>query len=455
MVLIIDDDMAIRSSLSLLLEKEGFAVSLAEKEGPALRALHAHPVSLIIMDMNFSNMTTGDEGLALLKEVKDRWPEVPVILITAWGSINLAVEGMKLGAMDFISKPWNNNRLLSWVKTALSLASERQGKEKDRSQLDGSFNFENIIGADPGLLAVLNTVGRIAATDAPVLIQGESGTGKELLAEAVHNNSHRKDGPFVKVNLGAISQSLFESEMFGHKKGAFTDAVRDREGRFMSADKGTIFLDEIGELDLASQVKLLRVLQEKRFEPVGDSRTVEADFRVVCATNKDLAQLVAEGTFREDLFYRINLITLVAPPLRDRKDDLALLTEFFLKQAANTFDRGPLELAPGALAFLRKQGFPGNVRELKNLVERTALLGQTQTLGASDFKNSLQPVKNKINPSLPEPGTATLEDVERSMIVQALEAFPNNYTRVADSLGLNRGQLYTRMQKYGLGPYAN
>ena len=453
MVLIIDDDIAIRSSLSLLLEKEGFAVCSAEKEGPALRALHTHPVSLIIMDMNFSNMTTGDEGLALLKEVKDRWPEVPVILITAWGSISLAVEGMKNGAMDFIAKPWNNKSLLSSVKTALSLASDSQVQEKDRKQLDESFNFENIVGADPGLLAVLNTVGRIATSDAPVLIQGESGTGKELLAEAVHNNSHRKDGPFVKVNLGAISPALFESEMFGHKKGAFTDAIRDREGRFKAADKGTVFLDEIGELDLSSQVKLLRVLQEKRFEPVGDSHTLEVDFRCICATNQNLSQMVEEGTFREDLYYRINLITLEAPPLRNRKGDIPLLVSHFLDKMVITGQGQKLQVQPEAMVFLQKQAFPGNIRALKNLVERTALLSGKEVLGVHDFKQNFTDIKRKSKQSLPDLGSLTLEEIEKSMIEKALEAYTGNYSKAADSLGINRGQLYNRMQKYKLGPY--
>lgn len=453
-ILIIDDDPAVRSSLSLLLESEGFATCSAEKEGPALKILNTTPVALVIMDMNFSMQTTGQEGLALLGEVKDRWPEIPVVLLTAWGSIGLAVEGMKKGAFDFITKPWDNRQLLAAVKTALQLQNKKDRSLSGRVELDKLYDFTETTGTAPAMVELLSTLGRVAVTDAPVLIQGESGTGKELLAEAVHQNSPRKDGPFIKVNMGAIASSLFESEMFGHKKGAFTDAVRDRTGRFRAADKGTIFLDEVGELDLASQVKLLRVLQEKRFEPVGDSQTITVDFRVVCATNKDLKLMVEEGTFREDLYYRINLITVEAPPLRERREDIPLLVEQFLKNSEKEYSKGPFTLQPAAMDFLKKQPYPGNVRELKNLVERVALLSGENELRLSDFQQHTTLMKNKATNQLPEVGSITLEEIEKTMIIKALEAHPGNYSRAAGVLGLNRGQLYNRMQKFGLGPYS-
>ncbi len=257
------------------------------------------------MDMNFSHATSGEEGLELLQKVKILRPEVPVILITAWGNIDLAVKGMRAGATDFITKPWNGHVLLERVKTAIELNTNINSQQSTPTK----NRFPGIIGHSPALLKVLETVDRIAPTNASVLILGENGTGKELIAEAIHRNSKRSTGPFIKVNLGGISQSLFESEMFGHRKGAFTGAVNDRDGRFKVANNGTIFLDEIGDLDMASQVKLLRVLQEHTFEPLGDSRPVSVDIRVVSATNAPLSQMVAERNFREDLFYRLNRIT--------------------------------------------------------------------------------------------------------------------------------------------------
>ena len=317
MILIIDDDSSIRTSLSFLLKRAGYQVTAVLGPKEALQAVRSEAFELILMDMNFTLSTTGEEGLVLLRQVKIFQPHVPVILMTAWGSIQLAVKGMQAGAFDFVTKPWDNRALLKIVKTALELNAPPAEIGKAR--------FDKIIGRSKALQEVLGLVERIAPTNAPVLIMGESGTGKELIAEAIHTNSPRSAAPFVKVNLGGVSQSLFESEMFGHKKGAFTDAYTDRTGRFEMADHGTIFLDEIGELDLACQVKLLRVLQDQTFEVLGDSRPRKVDVRVVSATNRNLAQMVADHTFREDLFYRINLITIHLPALRERREDIPLL----------------------------------------------------------------------------------------------------------------------------------
>ncbi len=317
LILIIDDDATVRKSLGLLLRRAGYATEEAATPAEAMTHVRARSFSLILMDMNYSRSTTGEEGLELLQKVRIFQPETPVILITAWGSIDLAVQGIRLGAFDFITKPWNNLVLLQRIETALSL--NRNGNEDSASEEDTGFDRCGIIGSNPALTELLDTVKRIAPTDAPVLILGENGTGKELIANAIHANSRRRHNPFVMVNLGGVPHSLFESEMFGHAKGAFTGAVTARKGRFEMADKGTIFLDEIGDLDMASQVKMLRVLQQHTFEPLGESRPRKVDIRVVCATNADIQTKVRDRSFREDLFYRINLITLTLPALRDRQ----------------------------------------------------------------------------------------------------------------------------------------
>lgn len=437
MILIVDDDPVIRTSLRMLLSNAGYSTDTADSPVRAMEVVRRSVPELVLLDMNFSRFTTGHEGLTLLRQIKIFAPEVPVILMTAWGSIELAVEGMKAGAFDFITKPWDNRNLITRIATALNMSRESE----DDPATDNSFDRSFIIGKSSGLNAVLDTVRRVAPTNAPVLITGESGTGKELIAEAIHRNSRRAAGPFVKVNLGGLSQSLFESEMFGHKKGAFTDAVADRVGRFEAADGGTIFLDEIGELDITCQVKLLRVLQEMRFEPLGSSKTKQVDVRVVCATNADLRRMVAARTFREDLYYRINLVNLELPPLRSRTDDIALLAEYFIQRAAKANGLDKPCIAPDAIAFLRQQRFPGNIRELKNLVERTLLMSGATTLSADDFRacTSSSPATS-----------STLEDIERMRIIESLRINHGNMTQVAADLGLSRGALYRRIEKLNI-----
>lgn len=347
MILIVDDDNSVRVSLKLLLKRNGHEVATAATPAEAISFIRGCRPELVVMDMNYSRSTTGEEGITLLKQIKVFHPDVPVILITAWGNIPLAVEGMRAGAFDFITKPWDNYTLLGRIATALSLSN------KEAKPSESRFDRSAIIGRDPKLMAVLDTIERVAATNAPVLILGENGTGKELIAEAIHRNSQRRGGPMVKVNLGGLSQSLFESEMFGYRKGAFTGAVTDREGRFAAAEGGTIFLDEIGDLDINSQVKLLRVLQEHTYEPLGDTRTRRADVRVVCATNADLTQMLRKGTFREDLFYRINLITVTLPPLRERKEDIPLLVEHLLQKACKAAGRKLPEVTEDAMELLK------------------------------------------------------------------------------------------------------
>ena len=468
MILIADDDLAVRTSLRLLLKQAGYPAQAVATPAEALAVVRESPPRLVLMDMNFSLATTGDDGLRLLRDVKQAAPPVPVILITGWGSIGLAVEGMKAGAAEFVTKPWHNDALLQTIRTVLSLSEtpappagpppDADSPAARRRQLDKQYHVADIIGQDAQLLQVLRHVGQVAATDASVLIEGESGTGKELIAEAIHRNSQRKNHPFVKVNLGGISSALFESEMFGHRRGAFTDAKADRVGRFELANGGTIFLDEIGELELASQVKLLRVLQDRTYEVLGDSKPRRLDIRVIAATNRPLAEMVAQGRFREDLFYRINLITVRLPALRERAADIPLLTQHFIDQLRATYRRPALKVGARALHWLREQPLPGNIRELKNLVERAVLVSGKDELGPEDFQaNALpgapRPPARAPDPGeLPAPGTMTLEELEAHMIRQALSHYEGNISRVARSLGLSRGALYRRLEKHAI-PY--
>ncbi len=449
MILIIDDDSAVRSSLSFMLKRAGYEAQTVPGPREAMDVVRAEAPSLILMDMNFTLSTTGEEGLTLLRQVKIFRPDVPVILMTAWGSIQLAVQGMQAGAFDFITKPWNNAALLQRIETALELTAV--GSKDVQEEQSETLNRSHIIGKSQGLTEVLNTVARIARTNASVLITGESGTGKELIAEAIHINSQRVKQPFVKVNLGGISQSLFESEMFGHKKGAFTDATTDRVGRFELANKGTIFLDEIGDLDPSCQVKLLRVLQDQTFEVLGDSRPRKTDIRVVSATNADLRKMVSERTFREDLFYRINLITVKLPALRERREDIPLLARHFADRQAEINGLPRTEFSADALNFLSRLPYPGNIRELKNLVERTILVSGKPTLDASDFDAQYlrhdEPVKASDSSSL---AGMTLDEIERQTILQALDRHKGNLSQVAMTLGISRAALYRRLEKFNI-----
>lgn len=439
MILIVDDDISVRTSLRLLLKRNGYETADASSPAEAISFVRATRPDLVMMDMNYSRSTTGEEGITLLKQVKVFHPDVPVILITAWGNIPLAVEGIRAGAFDFITKPWDNRLLLERIETALALTGNTSGTT------DKKFDRSGIIGKDPRLMSVLNTIERVAPTDAPVLILGENGTGKELIAEALHANSRRSAAPLVKVNLGGLSQTLFESEMFGYRKGAFTGAVTDREGRFAKAEGGTIFLDEIGDLDLNSQVKMLRVLQEHTYEPLGDTRTRRADVRVVCATNADLEARIATGEFREDLFYRINLITVTLPPLRERRDDIPLLVDHLLRKACAKSGRDVPDVTPGAIALLKEQPWPGNIRQLANMVERTLLVSTGPRLDECDFlAQGLSPDPVAIDT------VSVLDTHEKAAIQSALVKAGGNMTRAAALLGITRQTLYRRLAKHDI-----
>lgn len=445
-ILIIDDDTAVCMSITLLLKRRGFVCRSINQPADVERTLAASIPDLILLDMNFTIDTSGKQGLKLLKYIRSEYPSVAVILMTGWATVQLAVEGMKLGAKDFIAKPWDNQQLVNSIKTILDLTNINQ-PHGNRPIGD----FEHLIGNEPSFLDVLKMAKRVSKTNASVLITGESGTGKELIAEAIHYESQRANEAFVKVNLGGISTSLFESELFGHKKGAFTDAVSDRKGRFELANKGTIFLDEIGDLALSSQVKLLRVLQEQTFEALGSSQTQRIDVRVISATNKNLEEMVAKGTFREDLFYRINLIKIQLPSLRERKNDIPLLVDFYVNNLKMTYGQPELSVHSSAMNWLKEQPFSGNIRELKNLVERTVLMANSQELTAKDFQRNYRKEMNTTTKNeFPRVGSMTLEEVEIKMVKRALEFHDKNISQAAKSLGITRNALYRRMEKYGI-----
>jgi len=455
MILIVDDDPSVTASLGLLLKQNGRPSVPAPDPGEALRLLGEQAFDLVLQDMTFTRDTSGREGLELLRKIREHHPDLPVILITAWGSIALAVEGVKAGASDFITKPWGNAHLLQSVETLLRLPGARaewgNRPPPARDVLDAEFRFDELIGDAEEFLRVLDLVGRVSPTDASVLITGESGTGKELIAEAIHRNSRRAAKPFVKVNLGGISSTLFESEMFGHVRGAFTDARADRKGRFEAADGGTIFLDEIGELDPNSQVKLLRVLQDRTYEPLGSSVTRSVDVRVVSATNRDLPLAVAGGSFREDLLYRLNLITVRLPALRERRVDIPRLAAHFLEQSAAKYKRGSIELTDSAAAWLSRQHWPGNVRQLGQTVERAVLIVGGSKLRAEDLENLARlELSAERGGTLPHPGSMTLDELERAMIANCMRHYAGNVTRAAEALGLSRAALYRRLEKHGL-----
>jgi DNA-binding NtrC family response regulator len=455
-ILVIDDDDAVTASLALLLKQSGHASVCAATPAEAIGHLESGRIDAVLQDMNFTRKTTGEEGLALLATIRERRPDVPVILMTAWGSIELAVEGIRAGAQDFITKPWNNQQMLHAIRTALGPARRGAPDERrlGRAELEGRYDLSGVVGESPAFLDAVGLAARVAATDASVLVTGESGTGKEVLAEFLHRNSRRRDAPLVKVNLGGIPRSLFESEMFGHRKGAFTDAHQDRDGRFALAEGGTILLDEIGELDAACQVKMLRVLQERTFEVLGDSRTRNLDVRVVSAPNRDLEQDVRDGRFREDLYYRLNLITIRMPRLEERRGDVPLLARHFANEAAREYDRPGLTLTDEALQWMAGRAWPGNVRQLRHFVERTALMTDQVDIDLGDVRRTwvIDESRRGVVPGdwAPPVGSMTVEEMERAMIVKSLGHHDGNLSRVAESLGLSRAALYRRLEKFGI-----
>ena len=443
MILIIDDDSAIRSSLSFMLKRAKYEVQAVPGPKEAMEAVRSITPQLILMDMNFSLSTDGAEGLLLLKQVKLFCPDVPVILMTAWGSIPLAVQGMRAGAFDFITKPWNNAALMQRIETALELTEKEEAAGVSVTEAE-DFDRSHIIGKSKALEAVLATVKRVSRTSASVLVTGESGTGKELIAEAIHLNSPRRNQPFVKVNLGGISQTLFESEMFGHKKGAFTDARKAKPGRMEIASGGTLFLDEIGNLSMPMQAKLLTAIEKKQITRLGSLEPINIDVRLICATNANIAQLISEGAFRQDLLYRINTIELHVPPLRERGEDILLLADYFLTLYNRKYRKDIQGITREAKNKLLKYLWPGNVRELQHMLERAVILSENRLLRANDFLFSGINSKEKPQEDL------NLENMEKKTIKRAIELSEGNLNRAADLLGITRFSLYRKIEKLGL-----
>ena len=455
-ILVVDDNPGIRAALKILLPKYFAAVELLASPKEIHASLREFAPDVILLDMNFeADTNTGNEGLFWLSEIKQRRPQTEVVLFTAYADIALAVEGMKRGAFDFIVKPWENEKLIATLQAAIDKAEANNGKGgkvggKGQKKI-GEAGPSMLWGTGAAMTAVRRTVEKIAPTDASVLITGENGTGKDVLAAEIHRLSDRGLKPMVCVDAGAITETLFESELFGHVKGAFTDASADRIGRFEMANKGTIFLDEIGDLDPSCQVKLLRVLQDQTFEVLGDSRPRKVDVRVVSATNADLRKMVSERTFREDLFYRINLITVKLPSLRERREDIPLLARHFADRQAEVNGLPRTDFSADALNFLSRLPYPGNIRELKNLVERTILVSGKPVLDAADF--DAQYLRHD-EPAKAAEGTSfagmTLDEIERQTILQALEQHKGNLSQVAVSLGISRAALYRRLEKYNI-----
>ena len=451
-ILIADDQPDVLAALRLLLKAEHYEIQTASSPKGVLNAVDSQELDVVLMDLNYARDTTsGSEGLDLLSRIHAVDPDLPVVVMTAWGNVDLAVEAMRRGARDFIQKPWDNARLLTVLRTQVELVQAlRRGQRLEAENIalrdSGANGSPGIIAESPAMKKVLNLVERIGPADANVLITGENGTGKEVIARALHSISARSSKPLVSLNAGALAEGVFESELFGHVRGAFTDAKADRAGRFELADGGTLFLDEIANVPLNLQPKLLRVLETGEFERVGSSKSQKADVRVLSATNADLNAEVSQGRFRQDLLFRLNTVEVHLPPLCDRREDILPLAEHFLRQHREHYRR-PIEgFSPEAIDALRRHSWPGNVRELDHVVERAVLLTSGNTISAFDLA-LCSAGDASVSARLEE---LSLEEVERLLIRKALSRFDGNANRAAEALGLSRSALYRRLQKYGL-----
>ena len=437
-ILVVDDNAGIRQALKILLPRRFGEVELLPSPKLLLRRMEEFQPDAVLLDMNFdAGYNSGNEGLWWLGELKSRWPDTPVVLFTAYADISLAVEGMKRGAFDFIVKPWDNEKLLEVLDKAVTSRGGAAGEVPGTPAMRW--------GEGPEMSAVRKLTERIAPTDATVLITGENGTGKDLLAAEIHRLSSRRTGPMVAVDLGAVTETLFESELFGHVKGAFTDAKSDHAGKFEQADGGTLFLDEIGNIPLHLQAKLLRALQNRSVTRVGGSRSIPVDIRLICATNMDLPRMVAEGKFREDLWYRINTTEIHLPPLRERRDEILPLAEMFLSEFAAKYGRSARSFSGDAVQALQKAKWGGNIRELRNAVEKAVIVSEAEVISVADLSlRGSDPAEPAVT------GDGTLEQMEERMIRAAVRKFNGNLSLVARSLDISRPTLYSKLKKYNI-----
>ena len=454
-ILVADDQADVLAAIRLLLKAEGFDLDTAASPSGVLKAIDSQEFDVVLMDLNYARDTTsGAEGLDLLARIRSADPTLPVVVMTAWGSVDLAVEAMRRGARDFIQKPWDNARLLAILRTHVELSEAlRKGRRLEAENIalrdsvgESSLELPQIVAESPAMRAVLKVVERIGPADANVLITGENGTGKEVITRVLHSISSRRDKPLISLNAGALAEGVFESELFGHVRGAFTDAKSDRVGRFELADGGTLFLDEIGNVPLNLQAKLLRVLETGEFERVGSSKTQKVDVRLLSATNADLQAEVAQGKFRQDLLFRLNTVEIKLPPLRERAEDIPVLAEHFLRVHRERYRRPIMGLSPEAYDALRDHRWPGNVRELDHVIERAVLMSAGNVVTAFDLALEATP-QARLTAQLEE---MSLEDAERLLIKKALARFEGNANRAAEALGLSRSALYRRLQKYNL-----
>lgn len=448
-ILVIDDNKSVLSALEILLQFEYKTVTTISNPNQISSFLDLQDIDIVMLDMNFSaGVNTGNEGLFWLREIRKKAPAISVIMMTAYGAIDLAVEALKEGAADFILKPWNNDKLLATVRSAYELRKSqkevhqlRQKESHLKQHINQTKNY--IIGNSKALNTVLNLVGKVAKTNVNVLVTGENGTGKELIARELHKLSSRSNEVFIAVDMGSIAENLFESELFGHTKGAFTDAKEDRAGKFEAANGGTLFLDEIGNLSLQTQAKLLSAIQNKTIVRVGSNKPITVDIRLVCATNENLDKMVVDGLFREDLLYRINTIRVEVPPLRERGNDILILADFYLNKFISKYGKQGLRINQAAQEKLMAYPWPGNIRELLHTIERTVILSEGNVLKPEDF---LLQVSKPISVDL---GPETLEDMELLMITNALNQNDGNYSAAAEQLGISRQTLYNKMKKAG------
>jgi two-component system response regulator HydG len=453
-VLVVDDDSAHRTMLRTLIGGWGYAVSEADDGSTAVEKIKETAFDLVLMDVRMVKIS----GLEALETIKAVNPAIPVIIMTAYSSVETAVKALKQGAHDYLTKPLDFDKLRLTIKRAMEHTRLKEENRLLRETLGQQFDSQNIIGKSPAMLNLLETVSQVAPSEATVLISGESGTGKELIAGAIHFNSLRKDGPFVKINCAAITETLLESELFGHEKGAFTGADRRKEGRFSQAHGGTLLLDEVSEMSLMMQVKLLRALQEREFNRVGGEATIQVDVRVIAATNKNLMEQINDGAFREDLYYRLNVVGLEVPPLSHRKEDIPLLAQHFLETFVAKNRKAVKGFTPKAMENLIHYDWPGNVRELMNAVERAVVLARSSWLDVTDFpfmKDSL--AENDQNDSVsPDAlilqGEAPLEQIEKTAILKTLQAVDGNKSEAARRLGITRKTLHKKLKAYGVMP---